>query len=1170
MADFIPTPAQKEAIRNRGGALLVSAAAGSGKTRVLTERLMSYLTEPEVPRDIDAFLVITYTRAAAAELRSRITDELSERIAADPTNRRLRRQSALVQRAKIGTIHSFCTTLLRESSPLVGLSPDFAVAEEDRARELKSIALGKVMDAAYEDPDPDFLALTDSVGAGRDDSRLAELVLTLHNSIQSHARPEAWAEAQTEALSNIADDAGDTPWGRELLRAAADDADYWAAELDRLLTLVSADDYAYIMKAYGGSIADTADALRAFSRASVAGWDAARACLPIPFPRLGPLRNPPDTELVDFVRARRDACKHAAKKMAAGFTEPSETLIRDLNRTAPAMRALLRLVLRFGERFAAEKRRRSLVDFSDLEHFAVRLLTDENGAPTKAAEEVSARFAEVMVDEYQDISEVQDLIIRAVSSGGEKCFMVGDVKQSIYRFRLADPTIFLDKYLTFKDAAAAAQKEPRRVLLQENFRSRREVLDAVNAVFTNIMSTDLGELDYDENAALKRGASYCGEVPVPELLCFSLPEADDDERPDKVALEAAAVARRILRLIADGVKITDHGEERPAGFGDIAVLLEAANVNGGIFRRELMKAGIPVLSEQSGGFFGASEIAVMISLLSVIDNPRQDVPLISVLRSPLFGFTPDELSAIRVCDRKSDFFTALTAAAASDPKCAAFLETLERFRRFAPDAELGGLIRELYSKLDCMAVASAAADGAARRNNLMRLFELACKFEQKGYKGLHRFIGWLRSMEERGEEPRSGAESAGGAVRIMSVHKSKGLEFPIVFYCNTARQFNKSDTRGSVLVHPLLGLGPKRTDTDRGIEYPTLAWRAVAHRMLRETLSEEMRLVYVAMTRARERLFITCSLSDPAKTIEKIALCVTQPMAPQVLMTMASPALWLIAAVLADGETHLRLRVEPAEGEETRAESAAEAPETRPDSEAPPDLAARLDWAYPYAASVSLPSKVTATELKSLGAEDPENAPLLPRGGRTFRRPDFLRAEKGLTAAEKGTATHLALRYIDFSNTGSEAAIKSELARLCEAGYLSEKEAAAVDAPALSALFSSVVGKRILHADAAVREFPFTLLRPASELFPGGGDDELLLQGVVDCFIEENGTLTVIDYKTDSVAEKDVPARAEFYKGQLIAYARALRRITGKPIKECILYFLRPKTAFFMPPPPEN
>ncbi len=1164
MAEFSPTASQREAIENRGGAVLVSAAAGSGKTRVLTERLMSRVTDPEAPADIDSFLVITYTRAAAAELKGRITDELADRIAADPSARHLRRQNALLQRAQIGTIHSFCTGLLRENCHLAGLLPDFAVADEDRARALKTLALERTLEAAYENPEPEFLLLTDTVGAGRDDRRLADLVLSLHDRMQCHARPEKWAERQVAALSETPEDAGDTPWGLELLDSGKADAQYWAGELNRLVALMAPESNAYIMKAYGGSISETSSALAAFAEAADRGWDAARDRLPIPFPRLGSLRNPPDAELAAFIKARRDACKEAMKKLAVTFAEPSEKLIGDLARTAPAMKALLRLVLRFDARFAAEKRRRSLADFSDLEHLALRLLTDENGNPNDTAGEISRRFAEVMVDEYQDVSEVQDQIIRAVSQNGQNLFMVGDVKQSIYRFRLADPTIFIHKYLRFKDAAEARDPEPRRILLRENFRSHPQILNAVNAVFSNIMSTELGELAYDENAALRPGADYFGAVPPPELICFELPEfGEDEDRPDKIALEAAAVAERILALVSAGTTITDRGAERPVAFGDIAVLLRSAKVSGGIYRRELVRAGVPVLSEQSGGFFQSPEVTVMRSLFSVIDNPRQDIPLISTLRSCLFGFSPDELARIRICDRQGDFYSALSAAAAGgNKKCAAFLSTLNALRRFAPDAELEALIREIYIRVDFMAIASAAPGGADRRKNLMLLFELARKFEQSGYRGLHRFIGWLDSMEARGEEPRAGAEARVSAVRIMSIHKSKGLEFPVVFVCDTARQFNKSDARGSVLIHPQLGLGPKLTDTERGIEYPTLAWRAVAARMLRETLSEEMRLLYVAMTRAKERLYITCAFASPEQTVGRIDQSVTAPVAPQALLSMSSPAQWLIAAALADKGRSLLLKIQPASGGRKAAEDDGFLAEPTHGERALTDLASRLDWEYPYPASIFLPSKITATELKSRVWQDPESAGLLPAERRTFRRPDLLRGEKPLTAAEKGTATHLCLRHIDFAKTGSLAEIESEIARLRESGRLSGQEAAAVDPLTIRKLFSSGLGQRILAAAAPMREFPFTLLCPARTLFPDGGDDALLLQGVVDCCIEENGVLTVIDYKTDRVSAGGLPARARLYEGQLRAYAYALRRITGKPVGECILYFLHPGEAF--------
>ena len=518
MSAFTPTAAQRAAIESRGSAVLVSAGAGSGKTKVLTERLMGYLTDRTNPKDIDSFLVITFTRAAAGELKGRIMDELSKAIAADPSNRHLRRQSALCRRAEISTIHGFCGTLLRRHGHLLGLAPDFRIIEDDRAAAMKSAALEKVMEDSYERAAayPGFLALADTVGAGRDDRRLCELVLELYDKMQCHARPEKWAEDMIEQLRAPAADAGETVWGREILASLQARADYWADEMDRVSASMAAEEK--IRAAYGKSVGETADALRELSRALRVGWDCARERLPVPFPKLKVLRNSPNPALSDSVKARREACKTACKGMDKALAAPSETMLRGMALTHDAMEALLRLTLRFDAQYARDKRRLSLVDYSDLEHFAARLLTDESGAPTPLAAEVAARYTEVMVDEYQDVSRVQDTIFRAVSRAESNLFLVGDVKQSIYRFRLADPAIFTEKYDAYADYETAGDGAPRRILLRENFRSRREILSAANAVFSACMSRSLGDIDYDEAAALKYAAPYEGESRKPELL----------------------------------------------------------------------------------------------------------------------------------------------------------------------------------------------------------------------------------------------------------------------------------------------------------------------------------------------------------------------------------------------------------------------------------------------------------------------------------------------------------------------------------------------------------------------------------------------------------------------------------------------------------------------------
>ena len=1162
MAEFKPTPSQKLAIEDRGGELLVSAAAGSGKTRVLTERLMRWITEGDAPRSIDNFLIITFSTAAAAELRSRISEELSSRAAADPGSKRLRRESALVRRAQIGTIHSFCSALLREYAGRAGIAPDFAIADEDRARELRRLSLETVLEAAYAEAEPGFIQLADTVGAGTDDRRLESLVLELHGKLQSHARPGDWAARQSELFETGADDAADTPWGRELLEGAADELLWWAGEFDELVRSLAG--FEKMGKAYVPSFSETASSLRGAAKRAAEGWDALREALPIAFPRLGSLRGGgEDPGLAERAKARREACKKAAKRIEKGFTLPSEQLLRDMRATAPAMRALLKLVGDFDAEYTRRKRRRSLLDFADLEHLAARLLTEPDGSPTETAREVSRRYAEVMVDEYQDVSLVQDMIIRAVSDSGRRLFMVGDVKQSIYRFRLADPTIFLKKYESYADAPQP-EGVPRRVFLRESFRSRGEVVDAVNAVFGCLMSKGLGEMEYDERARLRAGLEYPGVVPVPELVAVPLPGADEDEeRPDKIEVEAAYAARMMRRLVETGTKISEGGALRPLGYGDIAVLLRSVNVSGPVWRRVLAREGVPVEAGQSGGFFEAPEVAVILSLLAIIDNPRQDVALISVLRSELFGFTNDELTEIRLMSGEGDFYAALSARAQVSEKARAFLDTLDRLRDFARDSELATLIWEIYESLGCMALCSAMRDGEGRRARLLRLFELARSFETTGWRGLRRFLDWLRSMRERGEEPAFPDEDGGGAVRIMSIHRSKGLEFPVVFIGDTARQFNRSDLRGSVLVHPELGLGPKFTDAARGIEYPTLARRAVANRLERELLSEELRLLYVAMTRARERLFITCTFADLQKTMDKLAPAAQEHIPAQALLPMRSMAEWLICAALGTGGRALTLSIGgDEEGAPRRVTPAAQPEPERTGEEAVPvDFDALLAWRYPRAGAETLPSKLTATELKSLAEPDAESAELLPRAARTFRRPDIALAARRLTAAERGTATHLALRYLELGALTTPEAAREAVDRLAAAGKLSAREAAAVDAAGLCRFALSPLGRRIAAAPSVLREFPFALLCPAERFFPGAEGEELLLQGVVDCCLIEPDGAVIVDYKTDRIAPEAAPERAKRYAAQLETYAWAVSRITGLAVKAKIVYFLQPGEA---------
>ncbi len=1157
MADIQLTEAQARAVAARGGPVLVSAAAGSGKTRVLTERLMARVLEGE---DISRFLVITFTRAAAAELRGRILTELNTRAAADPADRRLRRQSALLYRAQIGTIDSFCTALVRENAQLLGISPGFSVLDEDRAQALRARALEEVLDRAYKSiaEDEGLQTLVDSVGAGRDDSRLAGLILDIDRQMQSHAFPEKWA-AEKLALLDTAGltDAAQTIWGRYLLDEAAREAAYRAAELDKALAVMAQPENDRLLAGYGEAFSDMAQLFRDVVRTAGEGWEAVRAVLAPPDPRLGTVRNFPDEDTKAAVKAVWDGAKAGAKKLRASLAGDSAALLAGTAASRAPLTALMALVRALEEEYAQRKRRADAWDFADMEHFCVRLLCDENGAPTPLAETVSDRFAEVMVDEYQDVNAVQELIFERVSHGGRDLFMVGDVKQSIYRFRLAEPAIFNAKYDAFGDSTAGE-----RVLLRENFRSRASVLNACNGVFGRIMSRELGDIEYNGEAMLVPGAAYPAlEEPLPELCLLEAPAATEEETPDKRRLEARYVAGRIRALVEERTPVSDgHGGLRPVRYGDIAVLLRTPGTSGAAFRRALEEAGVPVSARQGGTFFAQPEVSFALSMLAVVDNPRQDVPLIAALRGLPFAFTPDELAAVRAAGGGC-FWEALNARAAQDARCRRFTELVARLRSFAREEPTDSLLRRMYDETELLTLCGVMADAPRRIADLMQLYEYARKFEQDGSRGLFRFVGWLRELEKRGMEPPAPAES--DAVQIMSVHKAKGLEWPVVFLCDNGHGWNRQ--RGAqVLCHGEMGLGMRVTDSVRGVQWPTLPWRAIDRLSAREELSEQERVLYVAMTRARERLIMTCILPKAAEKLAAWGPASDGPISPRVLAQAPNTAFWLTAAAAADGGRTMAVTVtDPVRAE---AERAAQEHAPPPADEALVSaLGQRLAWRYPYEAAVAIPSKLTATAAREMapGTADGEAAEL-PRTAQVtdrLRRPDLGRADRPLTGPERGVAAHLVMQYIDFAKTDSAQSVAGEIARLERMGYLDRRQAAAVDPEDILAFFRSALGRRLLAAEHVTREFRFSLLCPAELWYPQAPEGEqILLQGVVDCCMEEDGALTVIDFKTDGHMEP------ERYAGQLEAYAAAMERIFQKPVKGTALWYLRLRKGAFLSP----
>ena len=1212
------TPEQEAVIKHRGGAMLVSAAAGSGKTKTLVERLLDRISKGD---SIDEFLVITYTRAAASELRERIVDEIHRRLSNDPENRNLRRQALLCRCASIDTIHGFCTDILRENAHIAGLPADFRVTDDSESAMIKAEVLKDILEKAYETANisGDFRELIDMMAGGRDDRRVGDTILDAHARLLSNPDPGAWVSEQISQLpmSGVSD-VSETAWGRHLMDRARRTVRFWSGEMEKLREEIR--EYLPFEEAYGESVEVSISGVSSFSAALDEGWDEARRCRKIEFPRPKPISG------YDRFKETRKRCKTAMEKCAAVFECSSDEHIEDMQAVAPAVTALLNLITDFGRAYSEEKRRRGIVDFSDLEHLALSLLFDvKTGQKTELARSVSKRFKEIMVDEYQDVNAVQEYIFSAVSRDGRNVFMVGDVKQSIYRFRLADPSIFLKKYRDFKEFSDSGDTTSDvKIFLSKNFRSRAGILNAVNLVFGSIMSEEFGEMEYTRREQLVPGREEEGDAVYEEpavefdiIDTSGLEHDEDEESPGKRQMEARFIAGRIMELISGGYMIPDgFGGSRRIEYSDVVILLRSLRDKAWQYAAALTEYGIPVGLPGGEGYFETLEVSAALSVLSVIDNPMQDIPLAAALRGPVYGFTADELAEIRAGSPGTDYYTALKKAAETGEKYAAFLEETAGMRDVAPDMPVSRFIWHMYNTTGLLGRVGALRGGDKRRNNLIALAEYARMYEQNGYKGLFGFLKYVQGLRERGWEPAQTASGpASDCVRIMSVHKSKGLEFPVVFLADTSKRFNYNDTLQPLVIHTELGVGAMRRDKQRRIEYTTLARSAVRSKLASEMLAEEMRVLYVAMTRAREKLIITAAFSDAAKEIGKLSWLTSGKMAPQALEDIKNTAGWILASLLntqgygqwttgngplaiGDGQiidfrVHKVVRPPNAFKEQTQY-SAFKTAHSEKHTANPADvrtLRERFSFEYPFPLAPDMPSKLTVTGMKGRESDNEvmNEAAFYIKGQKnairgllterladletaaeyshektrgSAKKTESAKLKGGLTAAARGTALHLAMQYIDFQKCGSAGGVGDELERLRLMGLLSEEQYEVIEARKITRFLESETGKRVMNADKVRREFKFSLLYPAERFYPGGGKDEILFQGVVDCFFEEGGELTVVDFKTDRVTQDTLEEKAQEYKQQLDAYSDALERITGKRVKQRIIYFFAPEQSY--------
>jgi len=1199
VADTSFTPDQRRAIEGRGGAIYVSAAAGSGKTAVLVERVVDRIVNGG---SVDRLLVVTFTVAAASEMRRRIHEALQALLIKEPGNRHLMRQQILLHNARICTIDSYCSELVRSHFHILGVPPDFGVSVGADYELMREAALNDALEAAYSGMDSDFADMVENFGNGRDDSALFNALLSLQQALSADPDPAGFRARALEVF-------GEDRKARQALKETVKDyargrlADL-AGSFERVCAALDGRGDERLSAAVLPLMREDMDIIAGLCDAlSQPGFTAARSAFSgARFSSFPSLRGYADDTLKQRSHSLHGELKKQVADMADGIFSMSDADIEeDAARLYPMVRALFRVEEDFEKRLRERLLRRGLLSFPEIARLAMTLLVEKYDrasgrvTPTELAVTLSGELDEVMIDEYQDTNLLQDIVFTALSDGGRKLFCVGDGKQSIYRFRQAMPEIFEARK---ESARPFGEGFPALVWLSDNFRSRSGILDFTNFVFGQIMSKRVGGTDYTGGERLRCGARYPDVTkPQVELHILRAEESgkgsdgapagetatDADDGGPVYSPEASAryTARAIKSLIDGGFSVYDRasGAMRPCRPSDCAVLLRSASVNGEIFRRALESEGLPAYCETSSGFFDSYEIAMMLEVLSAVDNPHRDIPLLAALRSPVFGFTAEMLARLRIGAGRESLYESLRRAAQADAHCARALKRLEGYRLFARNMPTHRLIWHIYTESGLLALAGGLSRGPERQHNLRQLYRHAAAFESSAGQGLAGFVRFIRRMLEQGHTL-DGAQPApaGEAVRVMTIHKAKGLEFPVVAVACCEKQFNTEDFRDPLYVHWRFGVGAGLRDPDRRLEYTTLFREAIRIQMRRELVSEEMRILYVAMTRAREKLILVavdkdleghvqrlsdklagCDVLDPrwvenAKSFYDWLLCcaLRHPDAAVLRAFAAEPCpvqgeAGRLTVVTADAREYMR------QASETRkADLPADAAQASP--ELISAIRGRLEYAYPYETLSRVPAKVSVSELKA-GRMPEEDAEPFFKGAAGYTVPRFA-AGTAPGAAERGTAMHKFMQFSDFALC-EKGFLEDEIERLVRQAYLFEEEAASLDRAGLAAFFKGPLYARMKRSPCLTREYRFQAVLPAREVEPAltgspCGDETVLLQGVADCFFEEDGALVLVDYKTDRV--RDGALLAERYAGQLRLYARALSQIFSIPVKELVLY----------------
>ena len=1160
------TEKQKQAIYEKGSNLLVAAAAGSGKTAVLVERIINKITNENI--DIDKLLVVTFTNAAATEMRERILEAIYKKIENEPENTNLQRQILLLNKASISTIHAFCLDVIKNNFYQTDISPNFRLANTPEIELLKMEIIEEIFDKLYEEKNQEFVNLVNIYGGYRDDEELKDVILKIYKFIQSTPFPEEWLEDQVEKF-NIKDseDFANTSWGSLLIENLKEEVSASINKLKNLNTKLKREND---LEKFYLCILDDIQNLEEILVLN--SWDDIFEKISTLKFKTWPTDKKAVSELKDNAKEVRDGIKKNINKFKEKiFIYDSKQANVDIYEMYSILVAIKNVIYKFIQEYQKAKKEKNIIDFNDIEHYALNILVkkDEKGeyVATEVAKKYQEKFEEIAIDEYQDSNLVQEYILNTVSRGNN-VFMVGDVKQSIYKFRQARPELFLDKYKNYGEI----DKETnigRKIQLFENFRSRKNILDITNLVFEDIMSKELGDIEYDEKEFLNLGAKY-QEIKEKtggkaELHIIDLSEDGEDieeqiEIIDNIEIEAKFVANKIKEILDSNYYVWDKNKGyRKAIFRDFAILLRSTARTASIYERELLNLGLPVFCDTSSNYFETIEIQIIMSLLKIIDNPNNDIALVTVLRSPIVGLTDNELVEIRVTNKNVSFFEALVLAKENEnlkDKINKFLKLLEDLQAKQEYLKLDELLWEIYETTGYYNYVSLMPDGNIKTANLKMLFEKAQDYEAGSFKGLYNFINFIDKITKNGSDmgaPKLIGENE-NVIRIMSIHKSKGLEFPIVFLSGTGKQFNMQDLNQSILLHQDMGFGPKYINYERKIEYSTLAKEAIKLKSKTELLSEEMRLLYVALTRAREKLIITGIDKNLRKSLKNKSDLLegnesNKKISKFIVEKAKSYLDWLELVTLYDNRAKEIIEIfehRPndivCENEET------EEPKLKFETNKKIDenIEKMLNWEYPKKELTKIEGKTSVSKIVKPEEIKYEVEEIMP---------EFLKEIQKPSSAEIGTVVHLVMQKLNPKEEYNIEKIRELLEKLLANKIITETQKDAIDEAKILKFTSSDIFKQMKNAKEIHKEKPFFINIPANQIYETKMEDTILVQGIIDLyFIDENDKLILVDYKTDYVPEKNEEYLVEKYKGQLELYSKAIEEALNKKVDKIYIY----------------